>query len=349
MPRGLHRLRQALRRGLLQSANEGLLFLDEIGELGLDEQAMLLRAIEEKRFLPVGSDNEVASDFQLIAGTNRDLAGLRPRADVPRRSPRPDQPLDLLPPGPAGPPRGHRTEPRLRVGALASATGRKVTINKEALPPVPRLRRVPGGPLVRQFPRPQRLRDPHGDARRAGRITVREVDEEIGRLQAAWGGPDDDANAGCLEEVLPAEEIETLDLFDRAQLGMVVDVCRQCSSLSEAGRTLFAVSRKQKAMPNDADRLRKYLARFGLSWGTVTRLRETWPSRSREMSLQSALSNESGVPPPKRSGCGWGLDTPSASSSRGSEMATLRTPPRRSPAWIGPTRLHRTSRSPRRG
>ena len=34
---------------------------------------MLLRALEEKRFLPVGSDKEVESDFQLIAGTNRDL------------------------------------------------------------------------------------------------------------------------------------------------------------------------------------------------------------------------------------------------------------------------------------
>src|SRR5262249_19393517 len=61
------------RAGLLRSANGGLLFLDEIGELGLDEQAMLLRAIEDKRFLPVGSDREEASDFQLIAGSNRDL------------------------------------------------------------------------------------------------------------------------------------------------------------------------------------------------------------------------------------------------------------------------------------
>jgi len=50
-----------------------MLFLDEIGELGLDEQAMILRAIEDKRFLPVGSDKEAASEFQLIAGTNRDL------------------------------------------------------------------------------------------------------------------------------------------------------------------------------------------------------------------------------------------------------------------------------------
>ena len=63
------------RPGLLRSADGGLLFLDEIGELGPDEQAMLLRALEEKRFLPVGADREAASDFQLIAGTNCDLSG----------------------------------------------------------------------------------------------------------------------------------------------------------------------------------------------------------------------------------------------------------------------------------
>jgi len=42
-------------------------------KLGLDEQAMLLRAIEEKRFLAVGADQESFSEFQLICGTNRDL------------------------------------------------------------------------------------------------------------------------------------------------------------------------------------------------------------------------------------------------------------------------------------
>jgi transcriptional regulatory protein RtcR len=50
-----------------------MLFLDEIGELGGDEQAMLLRALEEKTFLPLGSDREAHSDFQLIVGTNRNL------------------------------------------------------------------------------------------------------------------------------------------------------------------------------------------------------------------------------------------------------------------------------------
>ena len=63
------------REGLLRSANGGMLFLDEIGELGADEQAMLLKAIEEKP-LPVWQRSPVSSDFQLIAGTVRDLRQL---------------------------------------------------------------------------------------------------------------------------------------------------------------------------------------------------------------------------------------------------------------------------------
>ncbi len=56
------------RPGLLRAADNGVLFLDEIGEMGVDEQTMLLRALEEKSFFPLGGDREVRSDFQLIAG-----------------------------------------------------------------------------------------------------------------------------------------------------------------------------------------------------------------------------------------------------------------------------------------
>jgi len=61
------------REGLLRAADGGVLFLDEIGELGADEQAMLLHALETGRFLTMGADKERASSFQLIAGTNTDL------------------------------------------------------------------------------------------------------------------------------------------------------------------------------------------------------------------------------------------------------------------------------------
>jgi transcriptional regulatory protein RtcR len=50
------------------------------------------------------------------------------------------------------------------------------------------------------------------------------------------------------------------------QLQSVIQVCRECSNLSEAGRRLFSVSRTQRGSTNDSDRLRKYLGRFGLDW-----------------------------------------------------------------------------------
>jgi transcriptional regulatory protein RtcR len=74
-----------------------------------------------------------------------------------------------------------------------------------------------------------------------------------------------------LSDVLSADKIAEIDLFDQAQLAAVLGACRQSQSISEAGRKLFAVSRLSKVQPNDADRLRKYLARFGLSWDALTR------------------------------------------------------------------------------
>ena len=103
-----------------------------------------------------------------------------------------------------------------------------------------------------------------------GRITVELVEEEAERLHGQWSGKDTSrSQRAALSDVLSADRIEPLDLFDRVQLEAVVDVCRQAKSLSAAGRKLFAASRQTKKQANDADRLRKYLARFGLSWEIV--------------------------------------------------------------------------------
>jgi DNA-binding NtrC family response regulator len=60
-------------RGLLEQADLGTLFLDEISEMGLDLQTKLLKAVEDQRFRPLGSEREVTVDVQVVAASNRKL------------------------------------------------------------------------------------------------------------------------------------------------------------------------------------------------------------------------------------------------------------------------------------
>jgi transcriptional regulatory protein RtcR len=256
------------RPGLLRAADGGVLFLDEVGELGLDEQAMLLRALEEKRFLPLGSDREVTSNFQLITGTNRDLAAAvregRFREDLLAR-------MNLWTfrlPGLAE--RPEDIEPNLdyELGQFARRSSLRATLSREVRDRFLEFARSPGARWTANF------RDLNASVIRmatlspGGRITDEVLSAEIERLRNAWSTtppsePDHDA---VLASVLGPESLESLDLFDRVQLAFVVRVCRDSATLSEAGRRLYAATREKRKMPNDADRLRKYLARFGLDW-----------------------------------------------------------------------------------
>jgi len=67
--------------GLVKQADKGTLFLDEIGELPLGIQKSFLRVIQEHRFRPVGGSQEVASNFRLVAATNRNLEGMVRRGE----------------------------------------------------------------------------------------------------------------------------------------------------------------------------------------------------------------------------------------------------------------------------
>lgn len=261
------------REGLLRSADGGMLFLDEIGELGLDEQAMLLRAIEEKNFLPLGSDRESTSDFQLIAGTNRDLSRAvregRFRHDLLAR-------INLWTfalPGLAERPEDISPNLDYELERASERLGRRVTMNREAREEFLAFAESPRASWLANF------RDLGGAVSRmatlaeGGRIDVPDVEAETALLLERWRGGEGDAKAegsdAVLSSLLGPKDAAGLDRFDVAQLAEVVKVCRESRTMSEAGRTLFDVSRTRRKSTNDADRLKKYLARFGLEWGDV--------------------------------------------------------------------------------
>lgn len=252
------------REGLLRSANGGMLFLDEIGELGADEQAMLLKAIEEKTFYPFGSDRQVSSDFQLIAGTVRDLRQLvaegKFREDLYAR-------INLWTftlPGLRQ--RQEDIEPNLdyEVERHATLTGDSVRFNTEARRAWLAFATSPQATWRGNFRELSASVTRMATFATSGRITLDVVEDEINRLRYNW----QESRPSVLTQLLGAEA-ENIDLFDRLQLEHVIAICRQAKSLSAAGRQLFDVSRQGKASVNDADRLRKYLARFGLTWEAV--------------------------------------------------------------------------------
>ena len=257
------------RSGLLREADGGVLFLDEVDELGPNAQSALLHAIETGRFYPLGSDSEVTSRFHIIASANQDLRTLtadgRFRPDLlarlnmwsfrlpPLRDRREDMEANLLF-------ELARSERELgtQVGFQSDARDRFLNFAKNPS------NRWPGN-----------FRDFGGTIRRLctlaprGRITRAMVDEEIASLQEDWDSASSDEDFRMVEQVLHADASD-IDPFDMVQLAEVIRICRSSSSLSAAGRSLFALSREKRKTLNDADRLRKYLAKFDLDWETVT-------------------------------------------------------------------------------
>jgi transcriptional regulatory protein RtcR len=257
---------QKERSGYLLTANKGVLFLDEIGELGLEEQAMLLHAIENKSFHPVGSDKTVESDFQLIAGTNKDLksevAKGQFREDLLARinlwtyrlpalkERREDIPANI----------------DYEIEVYAQKNTQRVQFNKEAKIAFEKFATSSEAIWTGNF------RDLSSAITRlctladSSRISVDDVQEEIARLMDSWKIPNETNTENLLVDYFTSEQISELDQFDIQQLNYVLDVCLRHDSMASAGRELFDVSRTKKAQINDSSRLQKYLRKFGLKW-----------------------------------------------------------------------------------
>ena len=226
---------------------------------------MLLKAIEEKRFFPLGGDKEIHSDFQLIAGTNRDLREEvhygRFREDLLAR-------INLwtfrLP---ALRERREDIEPNIdyELERFAQINSTTVRFNAEARAAYLRFATASDAEWSGNFRELSASVSRLATLAEGGRIGESLVQEEIERLRAAWRPVSDEG----LEGVLSPQQVQALDLFDRLQLQAVLEVCRRSSSLADAGRKLFAATRSKRSSLNDSDRLRKYLARFGLNWSSL--------------------------------------------------------------------------------
>jgi transcriptional regulatory protein RtcR len=257
------------RSGLLREADGGVLFLDEIDELGWNEQSILLHAIETGRFYPLGSDHEVSTRFQVIAGASRDLRVLSAegafRSDLLARLNMWSFTLPAL--------RDRREDVEanlaFELGQAERSMGTQVGFNVDARDAFVRFATNPATPW------PGNFRDFSSSVKRLctlaprGRITRSMVTEEIRTLQSDWRASAQDAEFAMVRDILgPA--VDDIDPFDLAQLAKVIQTCRISPSLSAAGRTLFAVSRQKRTTQNDADRLRKYLQKFGLEWDALS-------------------------------------------------------------------------------
>lgn len=256
------------RSGLLLEANQGILFLDEIGELGPDEQAMLLRAIEDKNFLPFGSDQVVQSEFQLIAGTNRDLfrdcregrfrEDLLARINLwTYRLPSLKERMEDL-----------EVNLEYELERFAQKAGSLVSFNKNAREHYLKFAHSPEASWRANF------RDLNASVTRmatladGGRITESVVKEEITRLRRDWSatGHENRDPKAITARFLSPEAHGKLDLFEHIQLAGIAQACQSSRSMAEAGRTLFDQSRQQKKSANDSHRLKQLLAKYGLEF-----------------------------------------------------------------------------------
>lgn len=261
------------RRGMLSMADGGILFLDEVGELSLDIQTLLLKAIEEKRFFPFGSDKPVHSDFQLITATNQDLYKLsregRFRVDLVSRINL--WHFDLLPLRE----RREDIEPNIEfeLKRLSEQRGIFADFLPEARKAYLNFAYSPRALWPGNFRSLASSMERMHTYSIHGIIDMKNVEREIEHLEHLWGRRYEWIQGMEFPHVTRVQERigRELDLFEKVQLEKVLEICLSCDQRSEAGRKLFAVSRLKKTSVDDTARLNKYLKSFNLTWDDLQR------------------------------------------------------------------------------
>ena len=260
---------QKKRSGHLKSADKGILFLDEIGDLKLEEQAMLLRALDTQLVRPFGSDKEEHSDFQLIAGTNKNLKLLVQKGEFREDLLARIDHWKFILPGLRE--RAEDIEPNIQfeLGKYIEKHKRDIQFTPGALKMFLSFATLPEATWKRNFRDLARAIDRMAVLAPHGRINEAIVSDEIEKLREDWREVAEFDEQRVIEKLVSKDKLQALDLFKQIQLEGVIKICLECRSLPDASRRLFAHSSAQKASKNDSDRLRKYLKTFGLDWQQI--------------------------------------------------------------------------------
>ena len=264
------------RDGLLKRADKGLLFLDEIADLSLESQAILLRAIENKVFLPLGADIEERSDFQLIAGTNKDL-----RAEVRKGNFRSDlfARINLwIYRLPGLSERREDIEPNLEfeLTRYQADNGKRISFNKEAKD------KYLDFALSNNAVWSANFRDLNASMIRMatlsedGRIKPEDVDDEVNKLTYLWE-QDEDVDSHKNNEVelssyFSETVLDEIDFIEIVQLKEIVKACLKSNTGADAARLLYNKSRLKKAKSNDSHRMKVVLARYGTTFEEIKKI-----------------------------------------------------------------------------
>ena len=267
------------RPGLIKTAENGILFLDEVGDLTRDVQTMLLKAIEEHVFYPLGSDTPVKCDFQLICGTNQDLSNpSRFRQDLLERINRWSYKI----PGLAD--RREDIEPNLdyEIGLFRDNVNRGVVITEDARRLFLDYALADTTSWNGNFRELRNMVSRMGTLCRDGEIKPEDVAREINRIKALnRGSAYDDKQSSTdnqsdittedpyLKSLLGAGYLGRYDALELATLKYVLDVCRTCHSAAEAGRKLYNVTRDHRSVANDSDRIAKFLKAYKLKFSSL--------------------------------------------------------------------------------